>query len=77
MRKSLKKNGYNPIIRPHPSDKRWRFIRKVDISINRSVKEDLEEASFLVTNESAIIIESIYVNVLCYLYQFKNAKNIV
>lgn len=73
--KSLKKNGYNPIIRPHPSDKRWRFIRKVDISINRSVKEDLEEASFLVTNESAIIIESIYVNVLCYLYQFKNAKN--
>lgn len=73
--KSLKKNGYNPIIRPHPSDKRWRYIRKVDISRNRTVKEDLEEASFLVTNESAIIIESIYVNLLSYLYQFKNAKN--
>lgn len=73
--KRMKKNGYKPIIRPHPSDKRWRFIRKVDISRNRSVKEDLEEASFLVTNESAIIIEGIYVNLLSYLYQFKNAKN--
>lgn len=73
--KRMKKNGYNPIIRPHPSDKRWRFRSKVDISRNRSVKEDLEEASFLVTNESAIIIEGIYVNLLSYLYQFKNAKN--
>lgn len=73
--KRLKKNGYNPIIRPHPSDKRWRFIKKVDISRNRTIKEDLEEANFLVTNESAIVIESIYVNLLSYLYQFKNARN--
>ena len=73
--RNLKHYGFDPVVRPHPRDKRWKFVYSIKVSRNKSVKEDLLNINYLITNESAIIIESIFLKIHSYLYNFKSVTN--
>ena len=60
-------NGYSVVLRPHPSDKRKvRGFENIEISVGRTIWEDLKYAAFVIVNESAVTLESLYLNIPTY-----------
>lgn len=62
---NLKNEGYQVLLRKHPGDRRH-FPIDINISTNASIWQDLSDAKFVVTNESAVTLEGLYYNCLCY-----------
>lgn len=52
--------NYKVKIRPHPADKREINIKNIEISKNTTIWDDLKNALFVIVNESAIPLESLY-----------------
>jgi len=58
---------YKVIIRPHPADDRdWEDGKTYEVSKGRTIWDDIANAKYVLTNESAIILEAIHTDRLCY-----------
>ncbi|WP_460692691.1 hypothetical protein [Mucilaginibacter puniceus] len=56
---------FKVILRPHPGDRRsWKG--EYELSTNNSVWDDLEQAKYVLTNESGVLLEGVYSDRLCY-----------
>lgn len=72
---ALKKEKYHVIVRPHPEDYRnFSFESSVVLSRGMSLWEDLERSSFVVVNESAVPLESIFCNKPTYKLSYLDYK---
>lgn len=70
------KHGYKVVLRPHPADKRNFRFENITISSNKSIWEDLKYAIFVIVNESAVPLESLYYNIPTYkLSSFSEISN--
>lgn len=67
----LHSRNYQVIIRPHPRDERnWSQLESCKVSENDSIWDDLNNCNFVITNESAVILEALYWNKLVYKASF-------
>lgn len=67
--------NFNVILRKHPADNSTiQLSDKITISSNSNIFDDLNLCDIVVTNESAVPLESIYFNKLTYIYRFNQKK---
>lgn len=58
---------YSVTIRPHPADSRnWNEEGVYLVSRNNKIWTDIANAKYVITNESAVVLEAIYAGRLCY-----------
>lgn len=73
----FKEKNFKVKVRPHPADNRKLFIDNVFVSRNTSIWQDLETALFVIVNESAVPLESLYLNIPTFkLSLFTTGKNL-
>jgi len=61
--------SFKVILRPHPSDDRKiKVPESVKTSPGSSIWEDLKKSDFMITNESAVVLEALYLDVKVYKY---------
>lgn len=63
----FKNAGYYVLLRKHPADRRS-FPASFNLSDNIVIWDDLIDSQFVITNESAVTLEGLYINCLCYKY---------
>lgn len=61
--KQLLRHNYKVALRPHPADPREWAMLGVRISKNTSIWDDLARTKAIVVNESAVVLEALYVGV--------------
>lgn len=67
--------NFNVILRKHPADNSTiQLSDKITISSKSNIYDDLNLCDIVVTNESAVPLESIYFNKLTYIYRFNQKK---
>lgn len=55
--------SYNVLLRPHPNDPRaWNKINTCKLSKNKSLWDDLSKSDIVVTNESGVVLEAMYLD---------------
>ena len=65
--KELSNKSYQVILRPHPLDRRaWRNSNRYIRSGNKNVLDDLKNVKYLITNESAVVLEAMFLKRLVY-----------
>lgn len=62
---NLINEGYEVLLRKHPADRR-QFPQEFLLSYNDSIWADFADATYVVTNESAVTLEGLYSNCICY-----------
>jgi len=62
---NLINEGYEVLLRKHPADRR-QFPQEFLLSSNDSIWADFADATYVVTNESAVTLEGLYSNCICY-----------
>tara|TARA_B100001939_G_scaffold345735_1_gene363005 strand:+ start:10132 stop:11343 length:1212 start_codon:yes stop_codon:yes gene_type:complete len=71
--KILAENGYDVIHRKHPADHyNFKESAYVSLSSNQNIFDDLKECDIVITNQSAVPLESIFMKKPTYLFRFKN-----
>ena len=74
--KKLHRQGFVVKIRKHPSDKSYSFSKKQYVfSKNKSLRQDICDSDIIITNESAIPVEALFLNKAIYVYNFKSKEN--
>ena len=67
--------NFKVILRKHPADNSTIHLSdEIIISSNSNIFDDLSLCDIVVTNESAVPLESIYLNKLTYIYRFNQKK---
>lgn len=68
----LNENDINVIIRKHPADDvQINGNERIIISQNLSLFDDLNQSNLVITNESAVPLESIFMDLPTYIYRFR------